>query len=500
MSHSRWVFVLGFAMAAAHGADLTGNWLAATPNGDGTSRKLWFHVKQEGDRITGTIRAGQSVYTISNSEGGPERYTLTGTVLDEGRERRATFEMIVSGDTVSFAPVRNGAAGVPIPAHRVPDSDGALPPRVTPPALHQVPDNGLARTPPMGWNSWNKFHTRVSDEIVRGVADAIASNGMRDAGYVYITIDDTWEGERDANGVLHSNNKFPDMKALADYVHRKGLKLGIYSGPGPTTCEGYEASGGHEEQDAKTFAAWGIDYLKYDWCGARMLHREAEEQAVYQIMGDALAASGRKIVFSLCQYGRDEVWKWGPKVGGNLWRTTGDISDRWESMDRIGFSQNDLAPYAGPGHWNDPDMLEVGNGGMTDTEYRTHFSLWSMLAAPLIAGNDVREMTPAIREILLNRDVIAIDQDKLGKQAARAWKSGEQEIWTRPLANGDTAVALFNRGKDAASITVHWSELGMNKPPSRARDLWLHQEVKLAGARYTSEVPSHGVVLLRVRH
>jgi alpha-galactosidase len=351
----------------------------------------------------------------------------------------------------------------------------------------------------MGWNSWNKFNRRVSDEIVRGVADVMASNGMRDAGYVYINIDDTWEGERDAQGVIHSNTKFPDMKALADYVHSKGLKLGIYSGPGPTTCEGYEGSHAHEQQDAKTWAAWGIDYLKYDWCGARMLYSDADEQALYQRMGEALAASGRKIVFSLCQYGRMDVWKWGPQVGGNLWRTTGDISDRWASMGRIGFAQDALAAYAAPGHWNDPDMLEIGNGGMTDTEYRTHMSLWSMLAAPLIAGNDVREMSESIKAILLNREVIAIDQDKLGKQATRKWQGGDQEIWTRPLAGGDTAVALFNRGKDGTSMTVKWADIGYKKSPVKARDLWLHQDVALSDASYKADVAAHSVVLLRIR-
>jgi len=487
------------AAGAAFGADIAGNWLAATDNGDGTLRKIWLNLKNQDGRITGTIRATQFFYTIAESVGGPDHFTLTAAVKDEGRERRVVYDVTLSGDELRVAPVRNGTPGTPITAHRVAATDGALPDRVTLPALHDVRDNGLARTPPMGWNSWNKFSRRVSDEIVRGIADVMASNGMRDAGYVYITIDDTWAGERDAHGVLHSNSKFPDMKALADYVHHKGLKLGLYSGPGPTTCEGYEASHGHEEQDARTWAAWGIDYLKYDWCGARMLYSEADEQALYQRMGDALAASGRKIMFSLCQYGRVDVWKWGPQVGGNLWRTTGDISDRWASMERIGFGQDALAPYAAPGHWNDPDMLEIGNGGMTDTEYRTHMSLWSMLAAPLIAGNDVRDMSDSTKAILLNREVIAIDQDKLGKQAARVWKGGDQEIWTRPLAGGDTAVALFNRGKDTASITVKWSDLGFKKSPARSRDLWLHNDVMLTGASYTAEVPSHGVALLRVR-
>src|SRR5262249_21722403 len=319
-------------------------------------------------------------------------------------------------------------------AHRAPPGEGAMPERAPLPALHKVPYNGLAKTPPMGWNSWNKFAGRVTDADVRGMAEAMATNGMKEVGYTYINTDDTWEGERDAKGTIQSNKKFPDMKALADYVHSKGLKIGIYSSPGPNTCAGYEGSYGHEEQDARTFAGWGIDYLKYDWCGARTLYTDEEMQAIYQKMGDALRATGRPIVYSLCQYGRQEVWKWGPEVGGNLWRTTGDISDRWDSMAKIGFSQDELAPWAGPGHWNDPDMLEIGNSGMTDTEYKTHMSLWSILAAPLIAGNDLRSMAPAIHDILTNKEVIAVDQDKGGKQGRRRWRSGDQEVWVRSLA------------------------------------------------------------------
>jgi alpha-galactosidase len=349
----------------------------------------------------------------------------------------------------------------------------------------------------MGWNSWNKFAGRVTAEDVRSMADAIASNGMKEAGYVYVNIDDTWEGERDAQGNIQSNQKFPDMKALADYVHSKGLKLGIYSSPGPNTCAGYEGSYGHEQQDARTWAAWGIDYLKYDWCGARNLYSDDEMQAVYQKMGDALVATGRPIVYSLCQYGRAEVWKWGPEVGGNLWRTTGDISDSWASMSRIGFNQNDLAPYSSSGHFNDPDMLEIGNGGMTDEEYRTHMSLWSILAAPLLAGNDLRTMTPAIHDILTDREVIAIDQDPAGHQGHRASERGEQEVWIRPLADGSSAVGLFNRAAAEAKIAVNWADLGLAAQP-HVRDLWKHRDLE-TGAEYTATVPAHGVVLLRVR-
>jgi alpha-galactosidase len=250
------------------------------------------------------------------------------------------------------------------------------------------------------------------------------------------------------------------MKALADYVHAKGLKIGIYSSPGPNTCAGYEGSYGHEEQDARTYAAWGIDYLKYDWCGARNLYTDQEMRALYQVMGDALLRTGRPILYSLCQYGRAEVWKWGADVGGNAWRTTGDIRDTWDSMTTIGFSRDELAPWAAPGHWNDPDMLEIGNGGMTDDEYKTPMSLWSILAAPLLAGNDLRNMTPPILEILTNREVIAINQDKDGKQGRRLSKSGDQEVWARSLSDSAQAIGLFNRGGAPAKISVKWSEPG----------------------------------------
>ena len=372
------------------------------------------------------------------------------------------------------------------------------PPRRPPPALHKVADNGLVRTPPMGWNSWNKFAEHVDDAAVRGMADAMASNGMKAVGYTYINIDDTWEAGRDADGNITSNQKFPDMKALADYVHGKGLKIGIYSSPGPKTCAGYEGSYGHEAQDAKTYAAWGFDYLKYDWCSAHTLYTDQEMQAVYQIMGDALLTTGRPIVFSLCQYGRDDVWKWGPDVGGNLWRTTDDINDTWKRMSTIGFSQNDLAAYASPGHWNDPDMLEIGNGGMTDDEYKTHMSLWSILAAPLLAGNDLRSMPHDILEILTNREVIAVNQDKLGKQGHRVAKSGDQEVWARELADGRYAVGLFNLANASASVTVKWSDVGIAATPTKARDLWAHHNFKLDGPEYTAVVPAHGVALLRI--
>jgi alpha-galactosidase len=486
-------------LAQSTPGDLTGNWVVRSPRPDGTSRDTFLNLKQEGARITGSIRVTQFYYTITESTGGPDGFTIIGSMMDGHSERRVTYEGKLTGDELRVGTrPRADAALTEMVAHRAPAGEGALPARIPPPALHPVPDNGLAKTPPMGWNSWNKFAGRVDDASVRGMADAMASSGLKDAGYQYINIDDTWEGGRDARGNITTNRKFPDMKALADYVHSKGLKIGIYSSPGPNTCAGYEGSYGHEEQDARTYAAWGIDYLKYDWCGARNLYTDEEMQAVYQKMGDALHNVGRPILYSLCQYGRADVWKWGAEVAGNAWRTTGDIRDNWDSMSRIGFSQDPLAQWAKPGHWNDPDMLEIGNGGMTDAEYRTHMSLWSILAAPLLAGNDLRSMSQTISEILTNREVIAIDQDRDGKQGRRIAKSGEQEIWARPLAGGAQAIALFNHGADTATMTVKWAEVGMQHAPAHARDLWAHSDLKMNGPEYSVAVPAHGVVLLRI--
>jgi alpha-galactosidase len=287
------------------------------------------------------------------------------------------------------------------------------------------------------------------------------------------------------------------MRALADYVHSKGLKIGIYSSPGPRTCGGYPATYGHEEQDAKMFAAWGIDYLKYDWCSAGNIYKNDALQPVYQKMGDALEASGRPIVYSLCEYGMGEVEKWGPEVGGNLWRTTGDIRDEWESMIANVEKQAPTAPWAGPGHWNDPDMLEIGNGHMTADEYRTHMSLWALVAAPLLAGNDVRTMTETTKSILMNKEVVAIDQDPLGKQASPA-RNGDLEVWVKPLADGGVAVGVVNFGSAAEEVTLKEADLGLGGSVKRARDLWAHKDVKFTGGVYKASVPSHGVLMLRV--
>ena len=368
----------------------------------------------------------------------------------------------------------------------------------------------VAATPPMGWNSWNYFAERVTDKDIRDSADQIVSSGMKDAGYIYVNIDDTWEGERDASGVLHTNSKFPDMKALADYVHSKGLKLGIYSGPGPKTCAGYAGSLGHEEQDAKMYADWGIDYLKYDLCSfiPEVMQKQAPNDkaaqmrlmvAAYDKMGKALKATGRPIVYSLCQYGWDNVWEWAPGLGGNLWRTTDDIQARWQSIYDLMSEQAGLASYAGPGHWNDPDMLEVGNGKLSLAENRTHFSMWAMLAAPLLAGNDLPHMKPEIRDILTKRDVIAIDQDPLGHEARHVYSKGEVEVWARDLKGGSKAIAIVNAGSDVYSthpFHLDLAQLGLHGP-QHAKDLWTGKQMDLTN-NMPIELPAHDILLLRI--
>ncbi len=354
----------------------------------------------------------------------------------------------------------------------------------------------VAHTPPMGWNSWNHFGCKVSDAIVRAQADAMVRTGMKAAGYEYINIDDCWEGERDSKGIIHPNSRFPDMKALADYVHSKGLKLGIYSSPGPKTCGGYEGSYGHEKQDADTYAKWGVDYLKYDWCTARFMYKPEQYPEAFEKMHEALVSTGRPIVYSI--HGRGEVWTWAQSVGANLWRTTGDIKDNYSRMVAIGFGQEGLAQFAGPGHWNDPDMLEIGNGGMTPEEYRMHMSLWCLLAAPLITGNDLTHMTPETLAILTNPDVIAVDQDPLGVEGHRVWEEGPLEIWMKPLADGSKAVGLFNREQSTIRITLKFSQIGIGGR-ARVRDLWARKDLGVFDGSYSADTQEHGVVMIRVK-
>jgi len=367
-----------------------------------------------------------------------------------------------------------------------------------------------APTPPMGWNSWNHFAGRVTDADVRSAADMLVSSGMRDAGYVYVNVDDTWEGNRDAQGLLHTNSKFPDMKALGDYIHSKGLKFGIYSSPGDKTCGGYAASLGHEEQDARMYASWGVDFLKYDLCSFQdnMAKAQAEHPgnpniekdmmiAAYRRMGDAIKATGRPILYSLCQYGVDQPWEWGPELGANMWRTTDDIDDSYGRMIAIGFSQAGLSKYAGPGHWNDPDMLEIGNGKMSEDEYRTHMTLWVLLAAPLLAGNDLSKMTEADKSLLMNKEAIAVDQDPLGKQGDRLYESGDLDVWTKPLSGGRVAVGFFNRSWSTRKVSVDLREIGFGNG-AHVRDVWKMKDLGHLSGLVTDTLPKHGATLLIV--
>jgi alpha-galactosidase len=356
-------------------------------------------------------------------------------------------------------------------------------------------DSTLASRPPMGWNSWNHFACEVSDAVVRAQADALVTSGMKAVGYTYILIDDCWQGTRDADGYIRPNAKFPDMKALADYVHRKGLKIGIYSSPGPKTCGGYLGSYGHEKQDARTYADWGMDYLKYDLCSYDGM---GDQIAAYKKMGDAIKKSGRPMVYALCQYGMQKGWQWGASVGGNLWRTDDDIRDEYYTMAELGFGQNGLEKFAGPGHWNDPDMLEIGNGGMTTDEYRTHMSLWCILAAPLIAGNNLAAMDADTRDLLTNPEIIAIDQDILGMQGHRIKQEGPIEVWMKALKDGSAAVGLFNRGWGAMPVTVDFRDASLSET-AVIRDLWTRKDLGSFHEKYTVTVPQHGAVMLRVK-
>ncbi len=374
----------------------------------------------------------------------------------------------------------------------------------------------LALTPPMGWNSWNGFGCQVDEKTIRETADVIVSSGMKDAGYQYVVIDDCWHGTRDANGFIQANPQhFPSgMKALGDYIHAKGLKFGIYSDVGAKTCGGKPGSRGHEYQDAATYASWGVDYLKYDWCNSEGLN----PVGAYTTMRDALYKTGRPIIFSICEWGDNKPWEWAKPIG-HLWRTTGDITHCWDCEEnhgtwssfgimRILDKQKGLRVHAKPGQWNDPDMMEVGNG-MTASEDRAHFSLWAMLAAPLIAGNDVREMSKETQEILTNKEIIAVNQDALGIQAFPAISEDGLEVWAKPLANGDWAMCFLNRGAAAKNVSFDWKEnfikddfaqrqFDAKKDVYKLRDLWTKKDLGTTAAIFKIVVQPHDVVMLRL--
>jgi alpha-galactosidase len=377
--------------------------------------------------------------------------------------------------------------------------------------------DGLAPTPPMGWNSWNEFGCDVDEELIRETAQAMVASGMKAAGYEYVNIDDCWHGERDANGFIQPDpERFPSgMKALADAIHSLDLKMGLYSDAGWKTCGGRPGSRGREYQDAATYASWGVDYLKYDWCNTEGL----AARGAYLTMRDALHAAGRPIVFSVCEWGDNAPWDWAAE-SGHLWRTTGDIYPCWDceydhgswsswGILRILDMQDGLRRYAGPDHWNDPDMMEVGNG-MSVSEDRAHFSLWAMLAAPLIAGNDLQGMSEATRAILTNREVIAVDQDPLGVQAFKYRDEGDLEIWFRPLAGEDWAMLVLNRGQAPSEVSFDWSHEEVSDELSgrsayfdqgrvfEIRDLWAGASLGTTHRPLAATVPGHDVLMVRL--
>jgi alpha-galactosidase len=367
----------------------------------------------------------------------------------------------------------------------------------------------LALTPPMGWNSWNVWGPAVDDAKVRAAAESLERSGLAAHGFQYIVIDDTWEGTRNAKGEIQPNERFPDMRALSDTVHARGLKLGIYSSPGPKTCENFEGSWQHEAADAATYAGWGIDFLKYDWCSYEDIapvHTLAELQKPYVLMRDALRSVDRDIIYSLCQYGYGDVWQWGADVGGNLWRSSGDLLDNWSNLDSVGFRQAGREIWTRPGHWNDTDMLVVGNVGwgpnlhptrLTPNEQMLHLALWALQAAPLFIGADLTTLDPFTLALLTNDEVIDVDQDPLGRAASRVWKQDRLEIWARPLSDGTMAVGLFNRGLAPNKVTARWSQLGLHgRQP--VRDLWQRRELGTFDDSFSATVPRHGVVFVKI--
>ncbi len=374
----------------------------------------------------------------------------------------------------------------------------------------------IALTPPMGWNSWNCWGLSVDQEKVIASAKVFVEKGLANHGWNYINIDDGWEingdspePKRDDDGNIRTNEKFPDMKSLGDSIHSLGLKFGIYTSPGPLTCGGYTASYQHEIQDAWSFASWGVDYLKYDWCSYGQIakdHSLPELKKPYFVMRDALGEVDRDIVYSMCQYGMGNVYEWGAEVGGNLWRTTGDITDTWGSLKYIGFNQVKNAPYAGPGHWNDPDMLVVGWVGwgpnlhptrLTPNEQYTHISLWSLLSAPLLIGCDLERLDDFTLNLLTNDEVIAVNQDILGKQATPVFIDGDVQVWVKELYDGTKAVGVFNLGESILDYKLLFNKAGISDNV-KVRDLWRQKELGPFEKSIIVKLPVHGVSLLKI--
>jgi alpha-galactosidase len=447
-----------------------------------------------GPRVTGATPGRPFLFRIPATGEGPLRYSARGLpqglVLDPATG-------IISGRLQ-----KAGESSVMLTVHG-PRGDARRELRIIGGA------NALARTPPLGWNSWNVWGAAVDQQKVLDAADALVRSGLAAHGYQYVVIDDAWMGKRDERGELQPNGKFPDMRGLADAVHARGLKLGIYSSPGPKTCENYEGSYQHEAQDAATFAAWGVDFLKYDWCSYEEIapnHSLPELQKPYFTMRDALARVDRDIVFALCQYGYGDVWKWGAEAGGHLWRSSGDLLDQWANLQSVGFRQAGREAWTRPGGWNDTDMLVVGTLGwgpdvrptrLTRNEQKLHLALWALQAAPLFIGADLAKLDDFTLALLTNDEVLDVDQDPQGKAAHRVWSDARREIWARPLSDGTLAVGLFNRGLAPADVTVHWSQLGLHGSHP-VRDLWLREDLGKHDKQFSATVPRHGVVFIKI--
>ncbi|HEY1890740.1 MAG TPA: glycoside hydrolase family 27 protein [Steroidobacteraceae bacterium] len=505
--------------ALAGATELAGTWLGPPPNAyffpPGTKIAGYPNVNAFTERVVFVRKGGVLSGTLLSMDGNSalrhvkvRRQAISFSVVRpqyserfhgriQGNELQLSVVIRDAGQTFSMAATyrRASAEDLKIVAEGPVYSFAKLPL----PPLRKVSDDNVAPTPPMGTG----ILVVSSDAAVRKVADEMVANGMRDAGYVYIQLDEGWQGRRDAQGNMHANENFPDMKALADYVHSKGLKLGVYSSPGPAACYGYAGSYGHEAQDGRSYAEWGVDYLKYDWCSAGdIYHTRAELQAAYQKMGEALRATQRPILYGLCEYGLFDVSTWGRQVGANLWRTTGDIDigDRWASIVSNGFEHNGKLSHDGADGWNDPDDLLIGKSGMSLDEDQTQMTLWSIMAAPLFVGlanNPMASWTPAVKAILMNKEVIAVDQDALGIQGHMVLRRGPIEVWTRRLSGGSTAVAAFNLGKKARNVHIRWGELGLGKVRG-VRDLWRKGDLESLPGGYEGALPAHGAVLLKV--
>lgn len=459
------------------------------------ARSRPYELGIRGPAITGGSPGKPFLFRIPATGKKPLGFAATG--LPAGLELNATTGVIAG------KPLKPGSHIVNL---QVKDASGA---EVTRLLKIEIGNNKLALTPPMGWNSWNVWGLDVSDQNIRRAADSLITSGLADHGFAFINIDDAWEGGRSAKGEIEPNEKFPNMVALSEYVHGKGLKMGIYSSPGPKTCGMYEGSYKHEKQDAQTYAKWGVDLLKYDWCsygGVAKGNSRADLMKPYVLMGKALRSTSRDIVYSLCQYGMGDVWEWGREVGGHYWRTTGDIVDTWSSVDSIGFGHAGKERFAGPGGWNDPDMLVLGKVGwskklrdtrLTPAEQVTHMTLWSLLASPLLIGADLDQLDAWTLDLLTNDEVIAVNQDELGRAAARVVDDAGSEVWTRPLADGSLAVGVFNRGPVGAKVKVDLAKLGRAGKQS-VRDLWQRQDLGAREGAFDVDVISHAALLFKV--